>query len=55
MVVMISILSIRINDKNGDNFDSVSRRLCRALMNLRKYTDALVYGSKQYGPSQVSF
>ena len=28
------------------------RRLCRALLNLRKYTDALVYGSKQYGPSQ---
>jgi len=28
------------------------RRLCRALLNLRKYTDALVYGAKQYGPSQ---
>jgi len=31
------------------------RRLCRALLNLRKYTDALVYGAKQYGPSQVVF
>ena len=31
------------------------RRLCRALLNLRKYTDALVYGAKQYGPSQVLF
>jgi len=28
------------------------RRLNRALLNLRKYTDALVYGAKQYGPSQ---
>ena len=28
------------------------RRLCRSLLNLRKYTDALVYGNKVYGPSQ---
>eukprot|EP00092_Neocalanus_flemingeri_P041743 GFUD01045464.1.p1 GENE.GFUD01045464.1~~GFUD01045464.1.p1 ORF type:complete len:922 (-),score=231.77 GFUD01045464.1:277-3042(-) len=28
------------------------RRLCRSLLNLRKYTDALVYGDKVYGPSQ---
>ena len=27
------------------------RRLARSLLNLRKYTDALVYGSKMYGPS----
>lgn len=27
------------------------RRLCRSLLNLRKYTDALVYGNKVYGPS----
>ena len=26
------------------------RRLARSLLNLRKYTDALVYGSKMYGP-----
>jgi len=26
------------------------RRLCRSLHNLRKYTDVLVYGRKQYGP-----
>ena len=41
------------------NFQSIKshcpRRLCRALLNLRKYTDALVYGAKQYGPSQVLF
>ena len=28
------------------------RRLCRSLLNLRKYTDALMYGHKMYGPSQ---
>jgi len=28
------------------------RRLCKSLLNLRKYTDALVYGNKIYGPSQ---
>ena len=27
------------------------RRLARSLLNLRKYTDALVYGNKMYGPS----
>ena len=28
------------------------RRLCRSLLNLRKYTDALMYGHKVYGPNQ---
>ena len=28
------------------------RRLCRSLLNLRKYTDALMYGHKLYGPNQ---
>ena len=28
------------------------RRLCRSLLNLRKYTDALMYGNKMYGPNQ---
>ena len=28
------------------------RRLCRSLLSLRKYTDALMYGHKMYGPNQ---
>ena len=58
MVMMIIILF----NSNSDDDDITKtviiltlifpRRLCRALLNLRKYTDALVYGAKQYGPSQ---
>ena len=64
MILMIIILIFSHHDDDDDDDDITRtviiltlspRRLCRALLNLRKYTDALVYGAKQYGPSQVSY